>query len=428
MIKFFRKIRQSLLTQNKMSKYLLYAFGEIILVVIGILLALNINNRNQQKINEDKITNILKEIQQDLVSDVERSKEIFDRFIRADSIQDLILNDKYTYNDYKSKKARRLPFWYVDFVINTNGYDNLMRNIDNVPEKYEPLLKDLKNLYVDKKAGIDVYNVRIRETVYKNIDHVWTSYDWNRDWIMGKHTDDAYNYYLNASEYKNMVMLYMNDRSNTFSISQSYSFSAIEAYHKINDTILNHIEKNKKTEETEFDAISKFEYFNKIKNDSGKISSFLTIQEGCDKFCHFCVVPYTRGPEYSRPFKQILNEAKYLADSGTQEIILLGQNVNAYNDESYRLSDLILEIENYSDIKRVRYTTSHPKDMSDDLIEVYKYSKKLMPLVHLPVQSGSNKVLDLMNRKHTISKYYRIHDQLKKINSNIIIIIDFISF
>ena len=199
-----------------------------------------------------------------------------------------------------------------------------------------------------------------------------------------------------------------------------------QAYHKINDTILNHIEKNKKVEETEFDAISKFEYFNKIKNDSGKISSFLTIQEGCDKFCHFCVVPYTRGPEYSRPFKQILNEAKYLADSGTQEIILLGQNVNAYNDENYRLSDLILEIENYSDIKRVRYTTSHPKDMSDDLIEVYKHSKKLMPLVHLPVQSGSNKVLDLMNRKHTISDYYKIYDQLKEINFNIQFSSDFI--
>ena len=199
-----------------------------------------------------------------------------------------------------------------------------------------------------------------------------------------------------------------------------------QAYHKINDAILNHIEKNKKVEETEFDAISKFEYFNKIKNDSGKISSFLTIQEGCDKFCHFCVVPYTRGPEYSRPFKQILNEAKYLVDSGTQEIILLGQNVNAYNYESYRLSDLILEIENYSDIKRVRYTTSHPKDMSDDLIEVYKHSKKLMPLVHLPVQSGSNKVLDLMNRKHTISDYYKIYDQLKEINSNIQFSSDFI--
>jgi tRNA-2-methylthio-N6-dimethylallyladenosine synthase len=199
-----------------------------------------------------------------------------------------------------------------------------------------------------------------------------------------------------------------------------------QAYHKINDTILNHIEKNKKTEETEFDAISKFEYFNKIKNNSGKISSFLTIQEGCDKFCHFCVVPYTRGPEYSRPFKQILDEAKYLIDSGTQELILLGQNVNAYNNEKYKLSDLILEIEKYSKVKRIRYTTSHPKDMSDDLIEVYKYSKKLMPLVHLPVQSGSDKILELMNRKHTISEYYKIYDRLKGINQNIQFSSDFI--
>ena len=199
-----------------------------------------------------------------------------------------------------------------------------------------------------------------------------------------------------------------------------------QAYHKINETILNYIKKNKKTEETEFDAISKFEYFNKIKNNSGKISSFLTIQEGCDKFCHFCVVPYTRGPEYSRPFKQILDEAKYLIDSGTQELILLGQNVNAYNNEKYKLSDLILEIEKYSGIKRIRYTTSHPKDMSDDLIEVYKYSKKLMPLVHLPVQSGSNKILELMNRKHTLSEYYKIYDRLKEINQNIQFSSDFI--
>ena len=199
-----------------------------------------------------------------------------------------------------------------------------------------------------------------------------------------------------------------------------------QAYHKINDTILNYLEKKKKVEETEFDAISKFKYFNKIKNNSGKISSFLTIQEGCDKFCHFCVVPYTRGPEYSRPFKQILDEAKFLADSGTQEIILLGQNVNAYNNEKYRLSNLILEIEKFSEIKRIRYTTSHPKDMSDDLIEVYKNSKKLMPLVHLPVQSGSNKILDLMNRKHTISDYYKIFDQLKEINPSIQFSSDFI--
>ena len=116
-----------------------------------------------------------------------------------------------------------------------------------------------------------------------------------------------------------------------------------QAYHKINETILDHIEKRKKIEQTDFDAVSKFKYFSKIKNEAGKVSSFLTIQEGCDKFCHFCVVPYTRGPEYSRPFNQIIEEANYLSDKGAKEIILLGQNVNAYNDNNKRLSDLILE-------------------------------------------------------------------------------------
>ena len=199
-----------------------------------------------------------------------------------------------------------------------------------------------------------------------------------------------------------------------------------QSYHKINDTILNYIDKKKKYEETEFDAASKFKYLSKIKNESGKISSFLTIQEGCDKFCHFCVVPYTRGPEYSRPFKQILDEANYLVDSGAREIILLGQNVNAYDSEGYRLSNLILEIEKISGIERVRYTTSHHKDMTEDLIEVYKESKKLMPLVHLPVQSGSNKILNLMNRKHTIDEYLKTFYKLKKISSKIEFSSDFI--
>ena len=199
-----------------------------------------------------------------------------------------------------------------------------------------------------------------------------------------------------------------------------------QSYHKINDTILNYIEDKKRIEETEFDAVSKFEYFKKIKNESGKISSFLTIQEGCDKFCHFCVVPYTRGPEYSRPFQEIIDEAKYLVDNGSKEIILLGQNVNAYNFNEYKLSNLILEIEKISGIERIRYTTSHPKDMTEDLIEVYRYSKKLMPLVHLPVQSGSNKILDHMNRKHTINEYIKVFEKLKKINSNIQFSSDFI--
>ncbi len=199
-----------------------------------------------------------------------------------------------------------------------------------------------------------------------------------------------------------------------------------QSYHKINETILNYNKKNKKIEETEFDVVSKFDYLSKIQNQSNKVSSLLTIQEGCDKFCHFCVVPFTRGPEYSRPFKQILDEAKYLVENGTKEIILLGQNVNAYYSQGYKLSNLILEIEKIFGIERVRYTTSHPKDMSDDLIEVYKYSKKLMPLVHLPVQSGSNKILGLMNRKHTISEYLNTFDKLKEINSNIEFSSDFI--
>ena len=199
-----------------------------------------------------------------------------------------------------------------------------------------------------------------------------------------------------------------------------------QAYHKINETITNHQKHKKKIEETDFDAIAKFKYFSKIKNQAKKISSFLTIQEGCNKFCHFCVVPYTRGPEYSRPFEQILEEAKYLVSNGTKEITLLGQNVNAYDFEGLRLSNLILEIEKISGVERIRYTTSHPKDMTDDLIEVYKTSKKIMPLIHLPVQSGSDKILELMNRKHTIKTYLEIFNKLKKINHNIQFSSDFI--
>ena len=198
-----------------------------------------------------------------------------------------------------------------------------------------------------------------------------------------------------------------------------------QAYHKINDSILNYTEK-KKIDETDFDAVSKFEYLSRIKNRSGKTSSFLTIQEGCDKFCHFCVVPYTRGPEYSRPFNQIVDEAKNLADQGAKEIILLGQNVNAYNDDGLRLSNLILEIEKINKIARIRYTTSHPRDMTDDLIEVYKNSKKIMPLIHLPIQSGSDKILNLMNRKHTIKDYLKIYDKIKMINPSIEFSSDFI--
>ena len=202
-----------------------------------------------------------------------------------------------------------------------------------------------------------------------------------------------------------------------------------QAYHKINDLILNQ-SKNKKIDETDFDTVTKFNYFDDIKNENSKISAFLTIQEGCDKFCHFCVVPYTRGPEYSRPFEQIIKEAEELIKNGVREITLLGQNVNAYsyseNGKEYRISDLIKKLDQYSELKRVRYTTSHPRDMTDDLIDCYSSSKKLMPFVHLPIQSGSDKILHLMNRKHKVEDYLKVYEKLININNDIKFSSDFI--
>ena len=202
-----------------------------------------------------------------------------------------------------------------------------------------------------------------------------------------------------------------------------------QSYHKINDKLLNSVKKITK-EETEFDAVSKFKHFDEIKSKDNKISAFLTIQEGCDKFCHFCVVPFTRGPEYSRPFKKIIDEAEQLIKNGVKEITLLGQNVNAYsfyeNNKEYRLSNILNELEKYPEIKRLRYTTSHPRDMTEDLIDCYKTNKKLMPFVHLPIQSGSNKILSLMNRKHTVEFYIDIYEKLKKINKEIEFSSDFI--
>ena len=199
-----------------------------------------------------------------------------------------------------------------------------------------------------------------------------------------------------------------------------------QSYHKINNMILNLEKKSKKINLTEFDVIEKFDNLNSVNNSCNKISSFLTIQEGCDKFCKFCVVPYTRGAEYSRSIKELVTEAKQLVKNGSSEIILLGQNVNAYNFESKKLSDLIFEVSQIKDLKRIRYTTSHPRDFSEDLIQVHKYCEKLMPLIHLPVQSGSNKILKNMNRKHTIEEYLEIIKKLKNIKSNVKFSSDFI--
>ena len=195
--------------------------------------------------------------------------------------------------------------------------------------------------------------------------------------------------------------------------------------------ILQRLNKRKdKLNFTNFDVVKKFDKLNQIKNTDTKISSFVTIQEGCDKFCNFCVVPYTRGPEYSRSPLEIIQEVKDLISNGVVEITFLGQNVNAYshkkNGSIFKLSDLIFELENIKELKRIRYTTSHPKDMTSDLIKCHKISKKLAPFIHLPIQSGSNTILKSMNRKHTREDYLNIIKNLVAVRPEIKFSSDFI--
>ena len=199
-----------------------------------------------------------------------------------------------------------------------------------------------------------------------------------------------------------------------------------QSYHQINDIISKVENESKKINFTEFDVVDKFDNLNIIKNSDSNISSIITIQEGCDKFCKFCVVPYTRGAEYSRSTSEIINECKNLVLNGAREITLLGQNVNSYNFKEKKLSNLIESLSNISNLKRIRYSTSHPIDFSDDLIECHRMEKKLMPLIHLPVQSGSNKILRSMNRKHTVEEYLMIIEKLKKANPLVKFSSDFI--
>jgi tRNA-2-methylthio-N6-dimethylallyladenosine synthase len=203
-----------------------------------------------------------------------------------------------------------------------------------------------------------------------------------------------------------------------------------QSYHQIPGIIKEIENKKNKINSTEFEVIEKFDSLNLLRNSNSKISSFLTIQEGCDKFCHFCVVPYTRGPEHSRSLNEIIIEAKQLIDNGSKEITLLGQNVNAYEYKNkgniVRLADLIIKLNQFKKLKRIRYTTSHPNDMTKDLIEAHKSCEKLMPILHLPVQSGSSKILSAMNRKHDILKYHKIIEDLKKAKPDIKFSSDFI--
>ena len=188
-------------------------------------------------------------------------------------------------------------------------------------------------------------------------------------------------------------------------------------------------ERAKKYVSVDFPLESKFDHL--PLGDSPSISSFVTIQEGCDKFCTFCVVPYTRGAEFSRPVSDIVKECKHLVEKGAKEITLLGQNVNAYHGKSsqgnvWNLANLCNALSEISGLQRIRYTTSHPLDMDDELIAAHGKNEKLMPFLHLPVQSGSDKILKSMNRKHTAKEYYDVIEKLKMHCPNIALSSDFI--
>jgi tRNA-2-methylthio-N6-dimethylallyladenosine synthase len=171
-------------------------------------------------------------------------------------------------------------------------------------------------------------------------------------------------------------------------------------------------------------AISKFDALPKRRRANP--SAFLTVQEGCDKFCTYCVVPYTRGAEISRPWDDIIAEADALVDGGAREIVLLGQNVNAWEHNGRRLADLVRAIAEIDGLQRIRYTTSHPADMTDALIDAHGEVEKLMPYLHLPVQSGSNRILKAMNRSHTVETYLAILDKVRAARPDIALSGDFI--
>ncbi len=188
--------------------------------------------------------------------------------------------------------------------------------------------------------------------------------------------------------------------------------------------------------DTEFPDEDKFDHLPRIGGGTaiagrnGPVSAFLTVQEGCDKFCTFCVVPYTRGAEASRPVEQIMSEAERHVERGAREIMLLGQNVNAYHgngpDGDWPLARLLARLSEIPGLERLRYTTSHPRDMSDDLIAAHGDLPKLMPYLHLPVQSGSDRILTAMNRKHSAGDYRRLVERLRKARPDLALSGDFI--
>jgi tRNA-2-methylthio-N6-dimethylallyladenosine synthase len=206
-----------------------------------------------------------------------------------------------------------------------------------------------------------------------------------------------------------------------------------QSYHRLPD-IVGRVAKGERVNETEYGTEDKFEHLpepDRKKVAARGVTAFLTVQEGCDKFCTFCVVPYTRGNEISRPVRQIVTEAKALAAAGVREITLLGQNVNAWHGEgpdgtAWGLGRLLHHLAEIEGLSRLRYITSHPRDMADDLIAAHRDLPQLMPYLHLPVQSGSDRILKAMNRRHTAEEYLQLLGRVRQARPDIALSGDFI--
>lgn len=198
-----------------------------------------------------------------------------------------------------------------------------------------------------------------------------------------------------------------------------------QSYHRL-PAMDEAVQAGKKALDTDFPDDDKFETLTKRSKAKRGPTAFLTVQEGCDKFCAFCVVPYTRGAEVSRPADRIIREANELVESGVREITLLGQNVNAYHGHDGGLAGLIWDLDKVDGLERIRFTTSHPNDMDDALIDAHGTCSKLMPYLHLPVQAGSDRILKAMNRKHTAESYIRLIERIRGARPDLLLSGDFI--
>jgi len=240
MIKFFRKIRQKMLTENKFSKYLIYAIGEILLVVIGIMIALNVNNKSQEHAQEEEIKATLVEIQRDITRDIQYSRWSIGRYIERDSIKNLVMNDKVNYDDIKNERinAYSLAYYFSPMKLQTNGYTQFSNKIDKMPKKYKALLLELNTLYQFMGSDIEFNNNRFKEIALKNVDESYDQFEWyTKDRFNREMSEEQIDFYLHNPKFKAYAMHMFNEATKLFISVTRYRPKAIEMYFKIDEML-----------------------------------------------------------------------------------------------------------------------------------------------------------------------------------------------